>query len=101
MLKSVEVDPTNPNSPLSEVFFQATFVADPGPGRVPGQGTLSIQDGTSNTIFAQEGSQGIIAILIGLRSNRGMGMGTLQVVDAAGKPVLLLPYIEQDNLFRR
>jgi hypothetical protein len=44
-------------------------------------------------------TNGIIAILIGLRNARGMG--TMQVLDGEGKSVFILPYIEQDNLFRR
>jgi hypothetical protein len=60
---------------------------------------LSITDGTSNTILQHDTNNGIIAILIGLRNGRGMG--TMQVLDSDGKPVFILPYIEQDNLFRR
>jgi hypothetical protein len=96
LLQSVEVDPSDPSreAPMSEVFFEVRFDG-PGEQRVPG---FSITDGTSNTFVPA--ANGIIAILIGLRSARG-GMGTLQVADAAGNPVFLLPYIEQDNLFRR
>ncbi len=36
---------------------------------------------------------------IGLRNARGMG--TMEVLDSDGKHVFVLPYIEQDNLFRR
>jgi hypothetical protein len=97
VLKSVEVDPSDPSKPFHEIFFEASFEG-PGTGRFP---VLSIKDGTSNTIFTQVNSNGIIAILIGLRGPGRGGMGTMQVVDAAGTPVFLLPYIEQDNLFRR
>jgi hypothetical protein len=88
VLKSVEVDPSDPSSksPFFEVVFQARFVA-PGTERFPG---LTITDGTSNTILYHPNSNGIIAILIGLRSARG-GMGTLQVVDGVGTPLFILP----------
>jgi hypothetical protein len=101
VLTSVEVEPPARGAgPFFEVFFEASFVP-PDPG-VPGSGRLSIRDGTSNTILVQEGSKGIIAILIGLRGLAPSGgMGTMQVFDAAGRPVLILPYIEQDNLLRR
>jgi len=59
---------------------------------------MSIKDGTSNTIMFEGESSGIIAILIGLR--QGRGMGTMQMVDGLGQTVGILPYIEQDNLFR-
>jgi hypothetical protein len=97
VLTSVEVDPSDPSKPFQEIFFEATFEG-PGAGRFP---VLSIKDGTSNTIFTQDNSNGIIAILIGLRGPVRGGMGTMQVVDGAGNPVFLLPYVEQDNLFRR
>jgi hypothetical protein len=94
VLASVEVEPPARGSgPFFEVFFEAQFTA------AKEDGTLSITDGTSNTIFKGP-SNGIIAILIGLRNTRG-GMGTMQVTDARGVPVFILPYIEQDNLLRR
>jgi hypothetical protein len=79
-------------------FFEASFtVRFDGPGQQR-FGMLSITDGTSNTIFSQPANNGIIAILIGLRQSRGMG--TMQLFNAAGESVGILPYIEQDNLFR-
>lgn len=97
LLGMLEVDPPDPGSgPFSEVIFQATFTQATGAG---GTGKLSITDGTSNTIVHEGPSTGIIAILIGLR--RAGGVGTLQVLNAAGQSVGILPYIEQDNLFRR
>jgi hypothetical protein len=97
VLATVEVDPPGRGAgPFFEVFFQASFDARVGQQRL---GLLSITDGTSNTIFARDTNNGIIAILIGLRNARGMG--TMQVLDADGKPMFILPYIEQDTLFRR
>jgi hypothetical protein len=94
LLTTVEVDPPSEGKgALRELTFDAAFT---GAG---GRGTLNITDGTSNTLVHSGASNGIIAILIGLR-NRG-GMGTLSVADANGVPVFILPYIEQDNLFRR
>ena len=96
VLTSVQVNPSDPsNGPFAEVFFEVRFDG-PGTNRFPG---FSITDGTSNTFV--EATSGIIAILIGLRGPVGGGMGTLQVVDSAGSPVFILPYIEQDNIFRR
>jgi hypothetical protein len=97
VLTSLEVDPSNPSKgPFAEVFLEVRFDG-PGTQRIPG---FSITDGTSNTFLPA--ANGIIAILIGLRgpATRG-GMGTMQVSDAAGTPVFILPYIEQDNLLRR
>ena len=95
VLKTLEIEPPARSAgPFFEVFFEATFEE---PSRGAG-GTLSITDGTSNTIVFTGPSSGIIAILIGLRQARGLG--TMQVVDRTGAPLLLLPYIEQDNLFR-
>jgi hypothetical protein len=95
LLKTLELPPPDRKSgPFFEVVFEARFTASPrGVG-----GTLGITDGTSNTIFSGE-SNGIIAILIGLRGD-ARGIGTMQVTDSAGVPVFILPYIEQDNLFR-
>ena len=95
-LKTLTVDPHDPNAgPMFEVFFEVTFA---GRGAAQG-GTLSITDGTSNTIVGPVPSDGIIAVLIGMRQARGMG--TLQVLDDDGKLVGILPFIEQDNLFQR
>jgi hypothetical protein len=64
--------------------------------------TLSITDGTSNTIAFGE-SQGIIAILIGILSPKDQHSGiarpmaTLQLSSGPGQPFLLLPFIEQEN----
>ncbi len=88
--------PPRVTGPFFEVIFEATFTEPLGRGT---GGTMSITDGTSNTIVHQGASKGISAILIGLRQARGMG--TLQVVDDAGAIVGILPYIEQDNLFAR
>jgi hypothetical protein len=93
VLKTLEVEPPRRGGPFFEVFFQASF-AEP----VRGQGTLSITDGTSNTIFLGP-SDGIIAILIGLRQVGGVG--TIQVFDRLDEVRYILPYIEQDNLFKR
>jgi hypothetical protein len=94
LISTVKVEPPANAGRLMEVTFDATFEGA-GSQRFP---TMSITDGTSNTIVHSGPSNGIIAILIGLR--QGMGMGTLQVVDAVGQTVGILPYIEQDNLFR-
>lgn len=95
VLRTLEVEPPGRGpSPFFEVFFEAKFAA----GRGPGLGTLSITDGTSNT-FVHEGSDGIIAILIGLKQTGGTG--TMQIFDGGGQIVGILPYLEQDNLFRR
>ncbi len=89
-LKTLEVKPPpRGKGPFFEVIFEAHFTG----------GILSITDGTSNTLVHQGPSEGIIAILIGLRNARGMG--TMEVLDSDGKHVFILPYIEQDNLFRR
>jgi hypothetical protein len=78
-------------------FFEASFtVRFDGPG-AQRFGMLSITDGTSNTIFSGQ-ANGIIAVLIGVRQ-RG-GMGTMQLFNAVGESAGILPYIEQDNLFR-
>jgi hypothetical protein len=96
VLKTLTVDPQNPNAgPFFEVVFEATF-AGPGPNRL---GMLSITDGTSNTILEHPTNDGIIAILIGMRNARGIG--TMQVTDGDGTPLFILPYVEQDNLLRR
>jgi hypothetical protein len=98
VLRTLDVEPPSRGAgPFFEVIFEAKFVDDPVV-RASGLGTLSITDGTSNTILHVGPSNGIIAILIGLRQARGMG--TLQLVDGAGQIVGILPYIEQDNLFR-
>jgi hypothetical protein len=97
VLASVDVEPPDRGAgPFFEVFFQASFDARTGQNRL---GLLSITDGTSNTILERDTNNGIIAILIGLRNARGMG--TMQVLDKEGKPAFILPYVEQDNLFRR
>lgn len=94
LLATVNVEPSpGQRGRLMELTFDATF-AGPGSTRF---GTMSIKDGSSNTIHSGP-SNGIIAILIGLR--QGTAMGTLQLIDAAGQSVGILPYIEQDNLFR-
>jgi hypothetical protein len=59
-----------------------------------------ITDGTSNTIVAHDGSQGIIAILIGLVKAAGgprAPMATLQILGSEGQTPLMLPFVEQDN----
>jgi hypothetical protein len=96
LLATLPVEPPAGAGPFFEVFFQASFDARTGQSRL---GVLSITDGTSNTILQHDTNNGIIAILIGLRNGRGMG--TMQVLDSDGKPVFILPYIEQDNLLRR
>ena len=94
LLKTVRLEPPSRGAgPFFEASFDATFTG-PGSTRL---GTMSITDGTSNTLLQAE-STGIIAILIGLR--RGGGAGTLQLTDPLGQPYGILPYIEQDNLFR-
>jgi hypothetical protein len=65
---------------------------------------LDITDGTSNTIL-HDGSQGIIAILIGLLAPAPQGrsamprgpMATLEVQDSPGQARMILPFVEQDN----
>jgi hypothetical protein len=95
LLKTLEIQPpARQTGPFFEVSFDATFEMTPSR---TGAGTMSITDGTSNTIVFSGESHGIIAVLIGLRQ----GLGTLQLVDAAGATLGILPYIEQDNLFRR
>jgi hypothetical protein len=91
----VEPPPGHPG-PFFPVSFHLALA--PGPGRLP---VLSITDGTSNTIFAGE-SNGIIAILIGLLlpAVQTPNIATLQMFDAQGQTVFILPYIEQDNLRR-
>jgi hypothetical protein len=96
VLARVDVQPPSRTSgPFFDVAFEVGFDT---------RGGLSITDGTSNTIFSGP-SSGIIAILIGLRSG-GQGpagalgrvrMTSLQVFDAAGQTVGILPYLEQDN----
>jgi hypothetical protein len=95
LLRTVNVEPP-PGSvgPFFEVAFTAKFEG-PGTQRF---GTMSITDGTSNTLLSEPSNAGIIAILIGLR--QGKGMGTMQLIDGLGQTVGILPYIEQDNLFR-
>ena len=58
-----------------------------------------ITDGTSNTLLVHEGSQGIIAILIGLLRAGGprAPMATLQILGSEGQTSLMLPFLEQDN----
>jgi hypothetical protein len=91
VLKTVVVEPSDRGpGRFFEVFFEATYSE--------ARRELSITDGTSNTLLFSS-QNGIIAILIGLR-NAG-GMGTMQTVDAEGKHIYILPFIEQDNLFRR
>ena len=95
LLTTVEVSP-----PADSVgpFFEASFTAKfegPGSQRF---GMLSITDGTSNTIFSGQANEGIIAILIGVKQSRGLG--TVQLFNPAGEIVGILPYVEQDNLFR-
>ena len=95
LLTTVQVAP--PSDSVG-AFFEASFtVRFDGPGQQR-FGMLSITDGTSNTIFSAPANNGIIAILIGLRQARGMG--TMQLFNAVGESVGILPYIEQDNLFR-
>lgn len=95
LLKTIRLEPPARGSgPFFEVSFDATFTG-PGTQRL---GTMSITDGTSNTIVSAT-SNGIIAILIGLRN--GGGTGTVQLTDSLLQPYGILPYIEQDNLFRR
>jgi hypothetical protein len=99
LLKTLAVDPQNPNAgagPFFEVFFEATFAANTGQTRL---GVLTITDGTSNTILEHPTNDGIIAILIGMK--QAGGIGTIHVMDDDGKPLFILPYIEQDNLLRR
>ena len=96
ILGSLDVEPPAEQSgPVMELNFAAKFEGT-GQTRFP---TLSITDGTSNTILSKQTESGIIAILIGLRQGTG-GMGTMHVTNAAGETVGILPYIEQDNLFR-
>jgi hypothetical protein len=97
LLKTLEVDPSDPSAagPFFEVFIEITFESA-GAQRIPG---FNITDGTSNDFVAAP--SGIIAILIGLPGPVRGGMGTLQVSDGAGNPLFILPYIEQDNIFRR
>jgi len=96
VLGGVEVEMPTPAGALFEVVYEARY-----DGRA-----LSITDGTSNTIIVHEGSQGIVAILIGLRKASGPPgrlamtrgpMATLQVLDGQGQTVVILPFIEQDN----
>jgi hypothetical protein len=96
VVKSLEVKPPRGGAG-GGAFFEASFFLPENPAQ-PGVGTMSITDGTSNTIVFEGQSNGIIAILIGLR--QGRGMGTMQMVDGLGQTVGILPYIEQDNLFR-
>jgi hypothetical protein len=58
-----------------------------------------ITDGTSNTLLVHDGSQGIIAILIGLLTSGGSRapMATLQILGSEGQTQLMLPFVEQDN----
>jgi hypothetical protein len=58
-----------------------------------------VTDGTSNTLAVHDGSQGIIAILIGLLTAGGprAPMATLQIHGSEGQTPLMLPFLEQDN----
>jgi hypothetical protein len=58
-----------------------------------------ITDGTSNTLLVHDGSQGIIAILIGLLTSGSSRapMATLQIVGSESRTLLMLPFVEQDN----
>jgi hypothetical protein len=95
LVKTLEVRPPPRHAgPFFDVSFDASFAMTPGRTR---DGILSITDGTSNTIVFSGESHGIIAVLIGLRQ----GFGTLQLMDAAGGTLGILPYIEQDNILRR
>jgi hypothetical protein len=95
LLITVPIEPPGPAAgPMFEVFFDATFEAVAGGQR---QGVLTLSDSSGNPIF-QHPSDGVIAMVVRTRNG---GMGTLQVSNRDGQPVFLLPYIEQDELFRR
>jgi hypothetical protein len=97
VLGQVEIETPAAAGALFEVVVEATY--DGGALRI-----ADVTDGTSNTILFAEGSQGIIAVLIGLlraggpqgRAAMPRGMATLQI-SGPGQPFLLLPFIEQDN----
>jgi hypothetical protein len=90
-LTTVEVKPPAGSGPFFEVFLEVTL--DESSAR----GTITITDASGTVVHAGP-SNGTIAMVIG--PQRTGGMGTLQIFDAGRQSVGILPYIEQDNLFR-
>jgi hypothetical protein len=95
VLTTRELEPPTTSGPFFEAVFDATFTEGQTGAR---RGTMVITDVTG-AIVHEGASDGVLAMLIALPN--AAGMGTIQVADRAGQIVGILPYIEQDNLFRR